>query len=87
MSLGAVLVSVAFSFLKRHEWDDRTLYRKFSLIAGAVAFLIALTPLQELDRGRPDNPQGMLIVGIAALILLLLLRRKLVKELESLGPA
>ena len=87
MSLGAVLVSATFGFLKRYEWDDRTLYHKFALIAGAVAFLIALTPLQELDRSRPDNPQGMLIVGIAALVLLLLLRRKLRKEQESLRLA
>lgn len=87
MSLGAVLVSLTFSLLKRYEWDDRTFYHKFSLIAGAVAFLIALTPLQELDRSRPDNPQGMLIVGIAAVILLLLLRRKLRKEQKSLRLA
>jgi len=82
MSLGAALISATFSFLKRYEWDDRTLYHKFALIAGALAFLIALTPLQELDRSRPDNPQGMSIVGIATLILLLLLRRKLRKEQE-----
>jgi len=38
--------------------------------------LIFLTPLQELDKSRLDNPRGMLIVGVTALFLLLLLRRK-----------
>ena len=52
-------------------------YQKFALTAGAVGFLIALTPLQELDTTRPDNPRGMLIVGIIVLILLVLLARKM----------
>ena len=77
MLLGVVLVFAVAGFLKRYEWNERTLYHKFSLSGGALAFLIVLTPLQEFDKSRPDNPQGMLIVGIVALILLVLLRRKL----------
>ena len=77
MILGATLVYAAVSFLKRYSWNERTLYQKFALTAGAVGFLIALTPLQELDTTRPDNPRGMLIVGITALILLVLLARKI----------
>jgi hypothetical protein len=77
MLLGTGLVFAVAGFLKRYEWNARTLYHKFSLSAGALTFLIVLTPLQEFDKSRSDNPQGMLIVGIVALILLVLLRRKL----------
>ena len=75
--LGIGLVFVVFGFLRRYDWNEGTLYHKFTLVAGAVSFLIVLTPLQELDKSRTDNPQGMLIVGISALIMLILLRRKL----------
>jgi hypothetical protein len=77
MALGLILLFAIFSLLRRYDWNEGTLYNKFTLAAGAVVFLIALTPFQELDKNRPDNPQGMLIVGISALILLILLRRKL----------
>ena len=77
MILGLALIYAAGSLLKRYRWDEGTLYHKFALSAGAVAFLILLTPLQELDKSRPDNPRGMAIVGAVALILLLLMRRRL----------
>jgi len=77
MLIGAGLVFAIGNFLKRYNWNEKTLYHKFSLAAGAVAFLIALTPIQEFDQKRLDNPRGMLIVGVTALILLLLLKRKL----------
>ena len=77
--LGLILIFAIFGFLKRYDWNEGTPYHKFALAAGAVAFLIALTPFQELDKNRPDNPQGMLIVGISALIMLILLRQKLVR--------
>lgn len=77
MMLGVALVYATAQFLKRYEWNEKTLHHKFSLSAGALTFLIVLAPLQEFDRSRPDNPQGMLLVGIVALVLLVLLRRKL----------
>jgi hypothetical protein len=46
-------------------------------LSPALFFFIFLTPFQELDKNRPDNTQGMFLVGIAALILLLLVRKKL----------
>jgi hypothetical protein len=66
-----------FRFLKSYEWNERALRQKFALVSGALSFLIILTPLQDLDKSRQDNPQGMLIVGIIALVLLLLLNRRL----------
>jgi len=86
MVLGAGMIFLAYASLKRYEWNESTLYRKFALTAGAVSFLIALASLQEFDTSRPDNPQGMLIVGIAALLLLLLLRRKLRRKNISPQP-
>lgn len=75
--LGIGLVFVVFGFLRRDDCNEGTSYRKFTLVAGAVSFFIVLTPLQELDSSRTDNPQRMLVVGISALIMLTLLRRKL----------
>jgi len=82
MVMGIALVSALFFFLRRYKWGEATLYHKFSLTAGAVAFLIALTPFQELDKSRPDNTQGMLIIGIIALVMLLLLRRKMRRHMK-----
>ena len=83
MILGVALLFTIFGFLKRYDWNEKTLYHKFTLAAGAVAFLIALAPLQELDKNRPDNTQGMFIVGVVALVMLLLLKRKLRSYLEK----
>lgn len=79
MFLGLMLLFAILGLLKRYDWNEGTLYHKFTLVAGAVVFLIVLTPFQELDKNRSDNPQGMLIVGISALIMLILLRRKLIR--------
>jgi hypothetical protein len=83
MFLGGGLVFSVFLFLGRFHWDESTLYHKFALSAGALAFLILLTPLHELNTNRLDNTQGMAIIGLVALITLLFLRRKL--KLASLG--
>jgi len=85
MLLGVALVFTVSSFLKRYRWNERTLYHKFALTAGPIAFLILLTPLQELDKSRPDNPQGMLIVGIIALILLVLLKKRMKQYVSKLN--
>jgi peptidoglycan/LPS O-acetylase OafA/YrhL len=83
MLLGIVFVLALFGFLKRYEWTERRLYHKFAFAAGALGFFITLTPLQQLDKSRVDNTQGMLLVGIAATIMLLLLRKKLKSYLAS----
>ncbi len=81
--IGLGLVIMIFNILKRYKWNEKTLYPKFTLVAGAILFLIALTPLQELDKSRPDNTQGMLIVGIIALIMLILLRLKFRSQMHG----
>ena len=77
MATGCALVLAIFGLIKRFDWNERTLYHKFSMVAGALAFLIMLAPLQELDRSRPDDTRGMLIVGIIALLMLFCLRKRL----------
>lgn len=77
MVLGVVLVFALFSIVKRYNWGESTAYQKFALASGALGFLVLLAPLQELDKSRPDNPQGMIIVGLVALLLLILLGRRL----------
>lgn len=52
-----------------------------SLISGSVIFFILLTPVQEFNRGlNPDPTQGMLAVGIAGLVLLLMWRNRILKN-------
>jgi len=79
MMLGLVLIFSIFNFIKKFDWNKKTLYNKFSFTAGALCFFIVLSPLQELDTSRTDNTQGMLIVGIVSLIMLLILRKNLKK--------
>lgn len=50
---------------------------KLSLVAGALSFMIFLAFMQEMDKNRPDNTTGMSFVGIAAIIGLISLRRRL----------
>jgi len=83
MILGIALIYVV-SPLRNYCWNEKTLYHKFALTAGASGLLIALAPLQEFDKNRPDNTQGMIIVGITALILLILLSKKLQKSQTGL---
>ncbi|MCW4022121.1 MAG: hypothetical protein NWF02_03025 [Candidatus Bathyarchaeota archaeon] len=42
--VGAGLVYLVFSFLRKYNWTQNSLYQKFALSAGALTFLIVLTP-------------------------------------------
>jgi len=48
--------------------------------AGALSFFILLTPLMELDPNRPDNATGMTLVGLATVVLLLSIWKRLHRE-------
>lgn len=75
------LALVAWKILVRYDWDGaRSARPKLSLVSGALLFLIALAPLQEMDVTRADDTSGMAIVGIVAALLLLLLQVKLSRE-------
>jgi hypothetical protein len=52
-------------------WDDR---HRLALASGALSFFVLLAPLAEMDKSRIDNPAGMTLVGLAAVIFLVWLR-------------
>lgn len=60
-------------------WNDE---HRLALASGALTFFILLAPLQELDPARNDNPAGMTLVGLAALLLLLWLRARTRRRLH-----
>ena len=49
-------------------WNDE---HRVALASGALAFFVLLTPVQEFDATRTDNPTGMTLVGLATLVFLL----------------
>jgi hypothetical protein len=48
-------------------WTDQ---HRLALAGGALMFFVLLSPLQELNTARTDNPAGMTVVGLAALLFL-----------------
>jgi hypothetical protein len=54
-------------------WTDR---HKLALISGSLTFFICMTPLHEMNVDRPDNPAGMIYVGLAMLVYLIWLSRR-----------
>ena len=77
MLLGGFLVFGFARFLKRLKLKGCNDLHQFALISGGLAFFIFLAPLQELDKTRTDNPWGMGLVGLAFLVGLLLLGRRI----------
>jgi len=77
MLFGPVLVFLYGMLLKSYEWRSFCEKHRFALVSGALTFFIVLAPLQELDASRPDNTAGMSLVGLAFLIGLILLRRRI----------
>ena len=72
-------VAVVLTLIK-HLRCRSTRLHKLAIYAGSLGLLILLTPIQELDRTRTDNPRGMIIVGLMAVVLLLLLYREIQKS-------
>ena len=64
---------------------DRIQRHVVALITGAVLPLILLTPVHELVQGlNPDPAGGMILVGVAALVLLVGWRRRVLSEIGIL---
>jgi len=63
-------------------WNDE---HRLALAGGALMFSVLLAPVQELDTTRPDNTAGMTLVGLAALLFLLWLRRRIVQRIRCFG--
>ena len=58
-----------------------------ALASGTLLFFIILAPLVEMDKTRADDPTGMTLVGLVALILLILFNRYLQKQRRLEKPA
>jgi uncharacterized membrane protein len=54
-------------------WNDE---HRLALAGGALMFFVLLAPVAELDATRPDNPAGMTLVGLAMLLFLVWLWRR-----------
>jgi len=63
--------------------------QKFGVASGLLALWIALTPIQERNLSNPDNPAGMIYVGLAFLVYLVLLGRWVYRRTKqaSIPPA
>jgi len=80
--LEALIAFAGLRYLSRVDWHGAgSDLRRLAVVAGALSFLIGLAPLQELDKARVDNPSGMTLVALAAIVGLVLLWRK-VRERE-----
>lgn len=86
MGLGALVILVAarYGLLwsgNGHKWTD---IHRWAIASGALGFFILLAPLQELSNPtRPDNTTGMSLVGLAALMGLLWLRKQIIRRHEN----
>ena len=75
---GILLVFVAVRFITRYNWHQTpNNMHTFALCSGALTFFLVFAPLQELDKTRTDNTQGMILVVIATIIALITLRHKI----------
>ncbi len=60
---------------------------QLALAAGALGFFVLLAPLMEMDGTRPDNPAGMTVVGLGALLFLIWLWRRMRRHALTGQPA
>jgi hypothetical protein len=65
-------------------WDDR---HRLALASGALAFFIFIAPLSERDATRADNPAGMTLVGLVALVFLVVLYVRTRRRVQYSPPA
>lgn len=77
MLFGPALVLLYTKLLKSYGLKESSEKHLFALVSGALTFFIVFAPLQELDATRTDNPVGMSFVGLAFLVGLVLLGRRI----------
>ena len=85
--LGVTLILTLIIRL-RFDWINSSDHHRLAICVGSLLVLILLTPIQELDRSRTDNPRGMIAVGLVAVVFLLLLywkiRRREKKKMNTI---
>jgi hypothetical protein len=78
---GVLLTILMTKFITRYNWHQQpNNMHVFALCSGALAFFLVFAPLQELDKTRTDNTQGMILVAIATIIALITLRHKIKQQ-------
>lgn len=73
---GPLLVLLYLKLLRGYRWEGPYDRQVLAIVAGLLMFFILTSPVQEFDATRPDNTSGMTLVGFAALVLLLALKRR-----------
>jgi len=74
MLLAIILVFTVAKYLARFDWTNpESALNRLAVVAGGLSFLIILAFLQESN----PSAKGMLLVGLAAVIGILLLKRKI----------
>lgn len=81
--IGVATIFGVIRFLVGYDWKQGTPTHRYGIVAGALSPFIVFSFFQELDTTRLDDTSGMSLVGLAFLIGLLLLWRKLCKELKT----
>jgi len=77
MFLMAALVGlVVFAISKGSNTIALSRKHQLALAGGALSLFILIAPIQEFDKNRTDNTAGMTLVGIATIIFLVWLGRK-----------
>jgi len=78
---GILLTFLITKFITRYNGSEKpTDMHTLALCSGALTFFLIFAPLQELDKTRTDNTQGMTLVAIATIIALIMLRRKIKQQ-------
>ena len=73
---GPLLVLLYLKLLRGYRWEVPHDRQVLAFVAGLLMFFVLTSPIQELDVTRPDNTSGMTLVGFAALVILLVLKRR-----------
>lgn len=74
--VGVALVWGVLLYLRGFDWRGATRVHLMGLASGPVLLFILVTPIQELDASRADDTSGMMLVGAAFLLGLVVLARK-----------
>lgn len=83
LAIAIVYVLIVRWFLKSSLIGSANASRDFWLVAGVLGFFIFLSPFQEIDKNRIDNPAGMTVVGLAFLVFLALVYLKVRRIAEN----
>ena len=81
MLYGPLLIILTTKFITQYNWHQKpNNMHTFALCSGALTFFLIFAPLQELDKTRTENTQGMTLVAMATIIALIILGRRINRQ-------